>query len=116
MFYFSLQNIHNLEFTVSTKVGGKTKLRLALHGFWLADLNDAWYNAGMGVVRRANSDDMDSNVGNELDITVAHPIEILGNKFVFVGGYSRFFSGDYVKSTGNSVDPNFFFLMTKVTF
>ncbi len=116
MDYFSLQNIHNLEFTISTKVGSKTKVRLALHGFWLADLNDAWYNAGMGVLRRSNSDDVSSNVGNEIDLTVIHPLEILGNKFVLVGGYSRFFSGDYVKSTGNSVNPNFFFLMTKVTF
>ena len=116
MDYFSLQNIHNLEFTVNTKVGNKTKLRLAFHGFWLADLNDGWYNAGLGVLRRSNTDDIGSNVGNELDITVTHPLEILGNKFVFVGGYSRFFSGDYVKNSGNSVNPNFFFLMTKVKF
>lgn len=109
---FSLQNIHNLEFTyVRPKLfGNKTKLRIAWQHFWLDDTNDAWYNAGLRAnsarLNNAITNGADSNVGNEVDITLSAPL--LGVNVV--AGYSHFFAGKYTDDTGNGSNAHFLFL------
>lgn len=111
---FSLQNIHNLEATFNTKVQGKLALRIAHQAFWLSKQNgDAWYNAGVGVVRQAQGQSVRSFVGNEVDITVKYPL--WNGRLVLESGYSRFFTGGYVSDTGTSDGAGFFYLMTKIT-
>ena len=119
---FSLQNIHNLEAVYEKGIGAKTKLRVALQSFWLADTSDAWYNAALAgntdrlaaaLAAKAAGMSVDSHVGSEIDITLKYP---LNKKWVLAGGYSHFFAGGYTEDTGNSRDANFFVLMTKVTF
>ena len=110
---FSLQNVHNTEIVFKTKIK-KLAVRSAHQNFWLVNEdNDAWYNAGLGAIRNAGGQDVNSRVGSELDITVNYP---LNKKLVVVGGYSHFFTGKYISQTGTHVDADFAFLMTKLTF
>lgn len=115
---FSLQNIHNLEFTyVRPKLfGSKAKLRVAWQHFWLDDTNDAWYNAGLrGNTARLNNaiaNGADSNVGNEIDLTVSAPV--LGVSVA--AGYSHFIAGDYTDDTGNGSNAHFLFLQLRKAF
>ncbi|MFT7561284.1 MAG: hypothetical protein ACI93R_003210 [Flavobacteriales bacterium] len=119
---FSLQNIHNAEAVFKMGLGSKAKLRFAYQGFWLADTNDAWYNAGLAgngsrltsalAVKDAGND-VDPYVGSEIDITVKYP---LTKKWILMGGYSHFFSGSYTSETGQSNDADFLFIMTKMSF
>ena len=112
MDFFSLQNMHNLEATFNTKIGKKLALRLGYQNFWLAqEDDDAWYNAGAGVIRRA-SEDVASHVGSELDFTVKRPFGSLALEL----GYSRFFPGSYIKDIESRQDANFVYLQPKFTF
>jgi len=110
---FSLQNVHNLELAYARSLGGRASLRLSLQGFWLNEEDtDAWYNAGLAVVRRAEAD-VDSYVGSELDITATLPL--IPQQLTLVAGLSRFFGGSYLGDTGAEGDANFFFLQLSWT-
>ncbi len=112
---FGLQNLHNWELISAGAINEKLSYRVGLQSFFLVNEDsDAWYNAGLGVVRLSLTDVASSHVGNEIDVTVTYKIQ---PKWTVVGGASTFFRGDYVSETGNSsVNPNFFFLMTKYSF
>jgi len=109
---FSLQNIHNLE-----AVYKKKGFRVAYQMFWLADTEDAWYNAGLrgNGSRLANANNSTSAyVGSEVDITYKMKLQ---KNFVVVAGVSSFFAGDYVSDTGSDeTNPVFFFLQSKYSF
>lgn len=113
MDFFSLQNLHNIEATFNTVLGGGLAVRVAYQGFWLVQEDtDSWYNAGAGVIRTA-AVDVDSKVGSEIDITLRG--SFLQGQIALEGGYSRFLAGDYVGDTGLTADPNFFYLQTKIS-
>ncbi len=109
---FALQNIHNFQASVKAPFLFGGKLRVAYEEFWLAKKYDSWYNAGLGTVRRADVNmPVSSHVGSELDFTLQYVF--CNKKFSVVGGYSHFFTGQYVADTGPSKDANFYFLQAK---
>jgi len=112
---FGLQNLHNWELVTAGKFNSKLSYRVGFQTFFLAQENtDAWYNAGLGVVRRAESNVESAHVGNEIDLTFNYTIQ---PKWTAVLGASVFMRGQYVDETGNSnVNPSFLFLMTKFSF
>lgn len=108
---FSLQNIHNLELTANMNVAKIFSFRLAFQSFWLHQNDtDAWYNAGLGVVRNSAVAD-ESHIANEIDFTVKSVVKKYN--LVIIVGYSHLFSGKYIEQTGNSKNPSFMFLMAK---
>jgi len=115
---FSLQNIHNVEFTWTQPkpFGIDTNLRIAWQMFWLDNTRDAWYNAGLrpnlSRLNNALSTGADTHVGNELDITLKGTIQGVSYR----AGYSYFFSEDYTQDTGNSEDAQFWFLQLRKAF
>ncbi len=110
---FSLQNVHNLELIYARTLAERMRLQLGWQSFWLDEENtDAWYHAGQRPLRQASSD-VDSHVGNELDITVAVPL--LAERLTLLAGVSRFFGGRYLRDTGPAGDANFFFLQLTYT-
>jgi Alginate export len=114
MDFFSLQNVHNLENTISFTPIENLDLRLAWQNFWLAEEDtDAWYNAGLGTIRTPTGTDNNSYVGSEIDVTASYPI--WKNKLAFLIGYSHFFVSDYVKDAGDNNDADFVYLQAKLT-
>lgn len=110
MDFFSLQNIHNPELILCSKPLPRLVVRGAYHAFWLAQEDtDAWYNAGLGVVRQADTD-VSPYVGSELDLTAS--MKFLDEHFTLSLGYSHYFTGLYVAQTGPSQDADFFYLKT----
>jgi len=111
---FSLQNIHNAEAVLTWMTDERHKLRLAYEGFWLANAQtDAWFNAGGGVIRRADTA-ASPYVGSEVDVTLATTFQPWHLSALL--GYSHFFAGPYVHQTGTSGDADFFFLQSKYVF
>jgi len=113
---FSWQNLHNPELSLKAKPYKQVGLEADLHGFWLADTNDAWYRAnGVTKVRPITpaSRNADSYVGAETDLVITYqPVKFL----TLVAGYSHFFAGDYLKATGPSDDADFGYVQSTVSF
>src|SRR5712692_5605222 len=113
---FSWQNLHNPELSLKAKPCKQVGLEADLHGFWLADTNDAWYRAnGVTKVRPITpaSRNADSYVGAETDLVITYqPVKFL----TLVAGYSHFFAGDYLKATGSSDDADFGYVQGTVSF
>jgi hypothetical protein len=113
---FSWQNIHNPQVTFQVSPTSTTVVRLDHHTFWLAQTDDAWYRAnGVARVRPLNAAARaaDRYVGQEVDLTATWKV----NRNVSLqAGYSHFFSGAYVRQTGNRADADFLYLMTNLTF
>lgn len=113
---FSWQNIHNPELSLKAKPCKQVGLEADLHGFWLADTNDAWYRAnGATKVRPITpaSRSASSYVGSELDLLITYqPVKFLN----IWAGYSHFFAGDYLNATGASDDADFGYLQATFNF
>ncbi|MFQ6105143.1 MAG: alginate export family protein [Candidatus Glassbacteria bacterium] len=112
--FLSWRNMRNLKLESSLKPCDKLTIKGDLHLAWLEDVEDAWYNAGGGVIRGQDaSRKADTFLGHEIDITArCSCIEGLD----ILAGYSRFFTGGFVEDTGDSDDPEWFFLQTAITF
>ncbi len=81
-----------------------------LHFFRLDAVEDAWYSAGGATIRPADSSrSADAAVGREIDLTVKYTYD---RHFNIMIGYSHFFTGSFVETTGLSDNPNWFFLQT----
>ncbi len=116
----SLQNVRAIELNYRRAVfNDKLKFKAAIHGFWLDDKNDAWYEAGLQPVSGllVTPDRIDTNqrfLGSELDLSVQYDVSVEGVGGVnFLAGYSRFFTGDRVVSepaNGRLSDADFVYL------
>ena len=76
-----------------------------VHFWWhqLADKDDNWYGAGQGANFGGTVAGNDENeIGNELDIVYVH--KFFGGKSTVNIGYGHFFTGDYIKKSGNGKD------------
>lgn len=106
------QNIVDAHGTVGFwPVAKKVSFKTDIHFFWLADEDDALYNAGGGVVRRGGVDE--TSVGTELDLTLAYKIDRHAS---FTVGYSHFFPGAFIRETGSENGINFLYTQMKYTF
>ena len=109
---FSWRNIHNIRLSASAKPTEKLTVKADLHFFWLDDSNDAWYNAGGGVIR-PGTPGADDFVGEEIDLTAKYKL----NKHVALqAGYSHFFAADFVEDTGSDDDADWAYFQTVFTF
>lgn len=106
------QNIVDLSSGASFKPIRKLLVKADWHNFWRANINDALYHAGGGVVR-AGSAGISRKVGQELDLTFKFP---LNRHLMTVLGYSRFFAGDFIQESGPSDNTNFGYLALQYTF
>jgi len=114
MDFFSLQNVSNAEAVLRWRADEDSTFRLAYQGFWLAQAgSDAWYNAGGGVVRNV-ANPSSPYVGSEIDATLSTQLKQWPVNFLL--GYSHFFAGGYVRSSGPSADADFVFLQSKWRF
>ena len=114
MDFFALQNLRNTELTVETRLPRRAVVRVDYHFFSLvAPGTDAWYNAGAGIVHRADDAAISSNVGRELDITLRVPVGPVGMEL----GYGHFFGGAYLREADFALQSaDFFYLQTVVGF
>ncbi|MCZ6585978.1 MAG: alginate export family protein [Gammaproteobacteria bacterium] len=105
---FSLQNLHNLEFSYTKRLRRSAQVNASWNAFWLAEEDtDAWYNAGLAPIRTATMD-VDAYVGNELDITVSAPF--FSGRISLLAGASIFLAGPYLKDFGLAEDAHFFYV------
>lgn len=113
MDFFAWQNMHNLRVGASLKPLKALVIKLDVHGFWLADTHDYFYQSN-GAARRTGGYGINPNagsyVGSELDLTASYGI----TSFASVqGGYGHFFVGDYVSgslaSRGGATDANYLY-------
>ncbi len=106
------QNIIDLTPGVSFKPANPFTLRFDLHFFWRADLNDALYHAGGGIVRPGNPL-LSRRVGSEMDWTLQYR---MNRHTVVTGGYSHFFAGPFIDESGSAEGINFGYIMIQYTF
>ena len=117
---FSLQNLATVELSYRRPLlNKKLKFRAALHGFWLDNENDFWYEAGFNPIAGLFvSPDRINNaerfLGSELDITFQYDAKINGlEKVSLLAGYSYFDLGDRVQvdpTNGRLSNTDFIFL------
>lgn len=110
---FAWQNLHNPAVHFSLQPSSAVKLMLDCHGFWLADTGDAWYRSSITNTARPVTRDASSYAGSEFDFTVVwkalQHLEVQA-------GYSHFFAGDYLKSSGANNDADFAYLMVTLNY
>ena len=106
------QNILDLSPGLSFKPRNPFTLRFDWHFFWRADLNDAFYNAGGGIVRAADPL-LSRRLGSEMDGTVQYR---MNRHTIFTLGYSHFFSGPFIEESGSAEGIHFGYIMIQYTF
>jgi hypothetical protein len=102
------QNITAVNVNLSAwPVPKKVKAAVAYHNFWLNANEDALYNPGGGAVRRDSTGHSGTEVGHEIDITVAWTIN--RHQKVLLG-WSHFWDSDFIVRTGPSEDADLFYV------
>jgi hypothetical protein len=101
------QNIHDFNVQLAVYPQPWLTAIVQYHKFWLADNRDFLYNAASVATRRDPTGRAGNDVGDELDLRFnVH----LDRHQDFLFGYSKLFSGDFIKKTGANVAPDFFYL------
>lgn len=88
-------------------VAKKVKAAIAYHTFWLTNNEDALYNAGGAAVRRDPFGKSGTEVGHEVDVTVAWKLSRHSKVLL---GVSHFWDSDFIQQTGRSENANLFYL------
>ena len=113
---FSWQNLQNTMLSFKVTPVKDVTMQVDYNAFWLANTNDTWYRAnGLTAVRPLNNAARGAGnyCGSEVDFIVKWKV----NRFLSMqGGCSRFFAGDYLKSTGFSSDANFAYVQATIKF
>lgn len=82
-------------------------LQLQLHNFWLASNRDALFSAGGVPLRRSPTGSAGSFVGNELDLLMVAQLTHHTN---FAVGWSKLYSGEFIRKTGPDVSPELLYI------
>lgn len=82
------------------------------HYFRRAEAEDAVYNAGGGVFRKADAA-LSREIGSEVDLTLLWK---MCPNMTASTGYSRFFAGDFIERSGPSSDLDFVYGSMQFTF
>ena len=102
------QNITSVNVNLSAwAVPKKVKTAIAYHAFWPNANEDALYNPGGGVVRRDPTGHSGTEVGHELDVTLAWNIDCHQKVLL---GWSHFWDSDFIIKTGSSEDADLFYV------
>lgn len=111
---FAWKNGADWKFTGSMKPDVKWILQADYHIFKLAEKKDAWYKSDGTAVRRDATGASGNAVGNELDLHAKYAYD---DSLSFWMGYSRFFTGNFVRDTGGiDDDMDWLFLQMTVNF
>jgi hypothetical protein len=89
-----------------------TTATLTGHFFWRADSDDALYNAA-GAVTRAGSSGSSPWLGAEIDLLLRYQFDV---HTALVAGYSHFFTGEYLRTSGRGRDIDFGYWTLQYTF
>jgi hypothetical protein len=106
------QNAIDTSSGLSWKATRAVQLSTDLHFFWLADSEDALYNAGGAVVRPGGSSD-GTYVGSELDLTATWRLDRHASALL---GYSHFFADGVLSDSGPAEDIDFLYLSLEYWF
>ena len=110
---FSWSNLHDVALHLSAKPTKQITAGVDFHGFWLAETGDTWRRANAKTAVRPVSGSANSFAGTEVDVLVSwNPCA----SFSLTAGYSHFFAGNYLSSTGQDDDADFVYLMTGIKF
>ena len=110
---FAWQNLRNPAVHLEAYPTSKVKVSLDYHWFWLDNTSDSWYRASIKDTARPVSPAADSYAGSEIDFTILWK----ANKHLDVqAGYSHFFAGDYLSSSGPADDANFAYVMVTLNY
>jgi hypothetical protein len=90
----------------------KISLRGDYHLFWRESKADGVYNAAGGLLRGASGSG-ESYIGSEVDLLLNWQIDRHISAYF---GYSHFFAGDFLQTTGPSDDIDFFYAAMSFTF
>lgn len=111
--FFRWQNLQHMGLILDATFSPTVKTSLQYHRYYLADSDDAWYNASGRVLRRDRSGKADDYVGDEVDFVLKYDL----NKHLSLEtGYAHFFAGEYVEDTGSADDADWFYLQTTLNF
>ncbi len=110
--YIGRQNIISPSAGLTLSPFRGLSLSLQHYFFWRDSDRDALYNKSGGVLRPGTTTTA-RYVGAETDLLATYSFSrhVLG-----YGGYSHFFTGDFIKKTGPDKDSNFFYAAIQYTF
>lgn len=100
---FFWANLKDAEIDFSCRPLRPVAVNVEYHRFALDKAPDAWYTTGLKAYRRDPTGRSGTTLGGELDLRVTWT---LWRHFELMGGYGRFFPGDFVKSTGPAAPAN----------
>lgn len=107
----SLQNLFDVILHFSIKPTPKLLFKVDVHFLSLDTSQDNFYNAGRGA--RAGTGTGPEYIGTELDLVMKYKV----NSFLsFLVGYSRLWTGSYLKAKGTNDDAEFFYFQTALSF
>ena len=89
------RNIHHLRTGVDVTPIKALLLTASYHSWWLAERNDALYNAGGAVIARAVGGAINRHVGQEIDVQASRPIT---PQLQLSGGYAYIFPGAFLQA------------------
>jgi hypothetical protein len=102
------QNINDFNLNLTMYPHNWITVIAQYHHFTLADKRDFLYNAAGRNTRRSANGTAGRDVGDEIDLRCnLH----LSQHSDFLFGYSKLFSGDFIKRTGAVVNPELFYMM-----
>ena len=110
--YVGRQNIISPSAGLTMRPISDLSVSLQQYFFWRASNRDAFYSKAGAVLRRGDETTARS-IGAEIDLLATYNFtrHLLG-----YGGYSHFFTGEFIRKTGPSKDSDFFYTAMQYTF
>ncbi|WP_207678602.1 alginate export family protein [Desulfonema magnum] len=108
---FSGSNLTNWQTSIAVKLYKGFSICVDYHWFRLAEKKDAWYYCNNKVMRKDETGDSGSDLGEELDMVCKYKIN---SHLKLMAGYACFFPGYFVENTGTAEDAHWAF--TQVIF
>lgn len=107
------QNVHDLNFQWYLYPTKKLNTLLWVHFLWLAEPQDGLYNAA-GVVSRQDLAGLSGQeIGQEVDFAVNYNIRPGIDLQV---SYNHFFTGDFIRNTGDAANAHLFYTQLSVKY
>ncbi|MGE0710430.1 MAG: alginate export family protein [Planctomycetota bacterium] len=111
---FAWRNLYSTNLKLAYAPLENLSLHTDLHGFWLDRRDDLWY--GIGFTRADTANRARSSYAG-LEVDTYAKLTVVGGRLSFWGGYSHFFPGSWVRTTGSKTSgQDWVFLMTTLDF
>ncbi|HUU14520.1 MAG TPA: alginate export family protein [Terriglobia bacterium] len=107
------RNMQDFRAMFSVTPAPPLKFDFDYHNFFLLEARGPWKNAGGAVLGFDPTGQSGKHVGDELDFTVAFPIQ---KHLKILSGYSLFLPGEFARQTRGPDNQHFFYLQTLVDF